>query len=65
MTTLNIELSDEQFAALQKLAREAQLPAQDMVQQTVAKWLDRQGGQFTAAADYVLKKNAELYRRLA
>ena len=65
MTTLTIELSEEQLATLRKLAGEAQLPPHEVVQQTVVQWLDRQGGEFAAAADYVLKKNAELYKRLA
>lgn len=65
MTTLTIELSDEQLATLRKLAGVAQLPPEKVVQQTVAQWLELQGGEFSAAADYVLKKNAELYKRLA
>jgi predicted transcriptional regulator len=65
MTALTIELSEEQLATLRRLARDAQLPPQEVVQQTVAQWLDRQGEEFSAAADYVLKKNAELYKRLA
>jgi hypothetical protein len=32
---------------------------------TIEDWLSSQKGDFTDAANYVLKKNAELYRRLA
>jgi antitoxin FitA len=65
MTTLTIEISDEQLATLRRLAGDAQLPPEEVVKQTVAQWLDLQGGEFSAAADYVLKKNVELYKRLA
>ena len=54
MTTLTIPLAEEQLRRLQELARAV-----------VEEWLSRPDANFARAAEYVLNKNRELYRRLA
>jgi hypothetical protein len=65
MTTITIPLSDERAAQLRLWAEEAGLPPEEFLRRRVEQLLDRPGEQFQQAADYVLQKNAELYRRLA
>jgi antitoxin FitA len=50
---------------LQQLARDNQVSPEDLLRVNIEDWLARHQYEFTQAADYVLKKNAELYRRLA
>ncbi len=59
MTTINIPVSDDNFAQLQRLAEKAGQTPEEFLQLRVEQIL------FEAAADYVLQKNAELYRKLA
>jgi antitoxin FitA len=65
VTTITIPLSDEHAQKLAELAREAQLAPEELLRVRVEEWLSRPGDSFARAADYVLRKNAELYRRLA
>jgi antitoxin FitA len=50
---------------LQQLARDSQVSPEDLVRANIEGWLGASNDEFTQAASYVLKKNAELYRRLA
>jgi predicted transcriptional regulator len=65
MTTISIPLSDERLKKLSDLAREAQVAPEEFLRTAVEEWLSRPKEDFARAADYVLRKNAELYRRLA
>lgn len=65
MTTVAVSLSDERLQKLRELAREASLPPEELLRAAVEEWLSRPKEDFTRAAEYVLRKNAELYRRLA
>ena len=60
-----IKLSPERASQLQELAREAGTSPEDLLQIQVESWLSQSEADFEEAARYVLKKNAELYRRLA
>jgi predicted transcriptional regulator len=63
MSTLTINLSDEQLAGLKQVATRLGVGLEDAASQVVDDFLKRQ--RFQEAADYVLRKNEELYRRLA
>ncbi|HEV2852930.1 MAG TPA: hypothetical protein VHC97_09020 [Thermoanaerobaculia bacterium] len=63
--TFTIKLSSERASKLQELAREAGTSPEDLLQTQVESWLSQPEAVFEEAARYVLKKNAELYRRLA
>jgi hypothetical protein len=65
MTTLTITLSDQSLNRLKELAGAANLTPEELVQARVEEWLGRPEDEFARAAAYVLRKNAELYRRLA
>ncbi len=65
MTALTIPLSDERAAQLRIWAEQAGLPPEEFLRRRVEQLLDRPDPQFQQAADYVLRQNAELYRRLA
>lgn len=65
MTTITIPLSDERLAQLRAWAEQAGLPPEEFLRRRVEQLLDRPDQQFRQAADQVLQKNAELYRRLA
>ena len=65
MTTITIPLSDERLAQLRTWAEQAGLPPEEFLRRRVEQLLDRPDQQFRQAAEHVLQKNAELYRRLA
>jgi antitoxin FitA len=65
MTSITIPLSDERVAQLRVWAEEAGLPPEEFLRRRVEQLLDRPDQQFQKAADHLLQKNAELYRRLA
>ncbi|AFZ49526.1 hypothetical protein [Dactylococcopsis salina] len=65
MTYITIDLSDSQFQKLQNLARVHGIATEVLLKASLEDWLNLQKGDFVNAADYVLEKNAELYRRLA
>lgn len=65
MTTFSIELPDDQAQRLRKLAVEAGVTPEELLGDGVREWLLQRHQDFAEAASYVLRKNAELYRRLA
>ncbi len=65
MASITIDLSDSQFQKLQNLARVHGIATEVLLKASLEDWLNLQKGDFINASDYVLVKNAELYRRLA
>jgi predicted transcriptional regulator len=65
MSTFTIELPEEQARRLRELAQEAGIPPERLLRAGLEEWLSRPNTKFAEAADYVLSKNRELYRRLA
>ncbi len=65
MASITIDLSDSQFQKLQNLARVHGIATEVLLKASLEDWLNLQKDDFENAADYVLTKNAELYRRLA
>ena len=60
-----IQLSSDRVSKLEELAKEAGTSPEDLLRAQVESWLAHPQADFLAAAGHVLKKNAELYRRLA
>ena len=60
-----IELNDQEAQALRETARRLHVSEADLASAAVRDLVARQSVDFQAAADQVLKKNQELYRRLA
>ena len=65
MRKLTIELSEEQAKVLSETAKRAGVAFEEMARELLADSLDHPRMSFQQAAEYVLKKNKELYRRLA
>ena len=65
MTTITIELPSERLQKLQEMALKFSVSMEELVRLSVEDMLTQPEEQFRKAAQYVLKKNAELYRRLA
>ena len=63
--TLNLDLDKEQAQRLQEVARRLQVSVSDLAKAAINDLIAKPEGDFEDAATRVLKKNAELYRRLA
>ena len=64
MTTITIPLANPRFAELTLRAELSGLTPEEYLQRLIEEVLDRPE-EFRAAADHILKKNAERHRRLA
>jgi len=65
MTTITIELPSERLQKLQEMASKFGVSMEELVRVSVEDMLTQPEEQFRNAAQYVIKKNAELYKRLA
>ena len=65
MTTIAIQLPDEKAKSLRKLAESSQVTLEELATAKVLSMLDEPSEDFRKAFQYVLKKNIDLYRRLA
>jgi antitoxin FitA len=65
MSTLTITLDDERLAELREIAARLNLKAEDLARAGIEELLAWPEESFRKAADYILHKNADLYRRLA
>jgi hypothetical protein len=65
VASITINISDEQLQKLQTLAQESGISLEDLLRARIEDWLSQPTSEFTQATNYVLKKNAELYRCLA
>lgn len=62
---LSIDLSPAQAERLRREAERLGLTPEDLARAAIADLLATPGEEFRAAAERVLRKNEELYRRLA
>ena len=65
MSAITIENSDERLRKLREVAARLGVSPEELVRASLDELLARPDDEFERAADYVLEKNAELYRRLA
>lgn len=65
MSSITIDLSPERLLELQKLAARLGVRPEELARLSVEELLAQPDEAFEDAADYVLGKNRELYRRLA
>ncbi|MGH7488147.1 MAG: DNA-binding protein [bacterium] len=65
MTSITFALSDDSAIKLEELAKTIGIAPAELLRASVEEWLAHSGADFAEAATCVLKKNAELYRRLA
>lgn len=65
MASITVNISDEQLRRLQELAQNSQISPEELLHTSIEDLLTCPKDDFTQASDYVLRKNAELYHRLA
>jgi len=65
MAAITIEISDARLEKLQQLAHQSGVSLEVLITGNVENWLGETEDGFAQSARYILKKNAELYRRLA
>jgi hypothetical protein len=65
VATITIPITEERLLKLKELAKEANVAPEDLVRASLEEWLRRPKDDFARAANYVVQKNIELYRRLA
>ncbi len=64
MTEITIPVNDELMNVMRKSAEQAQQPVEEVARRGLAAYFAREA-EFQKITDYLLQKNAELYRRLA
>jgi antitoxin FitA len=65
MNTITINLSDEEWSKLAEKAARVGISVEELVRTSVEELITRPNAAFERPADYVLKKDAELYERLS
>jgi len=65
MKTLEVQLSEQTASRLEEAAERLSVSPEELLLLSVEEKLAKLDAEFRDSSDYVLKKNAELYRRLA
>ena len=65
MVTYTISLSERQSQQLREIADQYHLDPEELVRASIEDLLTRPKNDFQIALEYVLKKNIDLYKRLA
>jgi hypothetical protein len=65
MKTLEVQLDESVATRLAEMASRLGLTPEELVRRTVSEQLARLEDDFVRAAEYVVGKNEELYRRLS
>jgi hypothetical protein len=65
MTTITITLPEDRLLKLKERATRLSVSPEELVRVSIEELLSRPDEAFQRAVNYVLEKNAELYRRLA
>lgn len=65
MSSITVALPEDRLVKLKELAKQLGVVPEELVQVSIEELLSRPETDFEQAVDYVLAKNAELYRRLA
>lgn len=65
MATITVDLPKERVRKLKELVAHYGVSPEELVRLSIEDMLEQPEGKFQKAVDYVLKKNDELYKRLA
>jgi len=65
MTTITVPISGEGMERLKEIASRVGVAPEELARAGLEDWLRQPSPDFLDAARYVLRKNEELYRRLA
>ncbi|UKP01501.1 DNA-binding protein [Nostoc sp. UHCC 0870] len=65
MAAITINITEQQLQKLQEFAQKLGMSTEELLSASVEDLLNYPQNEFNQAASYVLRKNAELYQRLA
>ena len=65
MVTITVTLSEDRLQKLQELAKQFRNAPEELLRVSMEELIARPQADFQKVVDYVLKKNKELYKRLA
>lgn len=65
MVTITVKISEGRFKALRELANYLKVSPEELARLHIENVVSQPDEAFKRASEYVLKKNAELYERLA
>ena len=65
MVTITVTLSEDRLQKLQNLAKQFNIPTEELLRVSFEELVARPHDDFQKALEYVLEKNKELYKRLA
>ncbi len=65
MTSITLDIPEERLTRLQERAESLGVTLEELVRQSIEALLGRPTPEVQQAIDYVVRKNTELYRRLA
>ena len=65
MSSITVALPEEHLVKLSEMAKRLGVVPEELVRVSIEELLSRPEADFEHAVDYVLNRNAELYRRLA
>ena len=65
MASITISLPEELLRRLEQTTQRLEIAPEELVRASIEDLLAQPDVEFNRAVEYVLKKNAELYRRLA
>ncbi len=65
MVTITVTISEERLQKLQNLAKQFNIPTEELLRVSLEELVARPQEDFQKALEYVLEKNKELYQRLA
>ena len=65
MVTITVTLSEDRLQKLEELATQFHIAPEELVRVSVEELIARPQPDFQKALDYILRKNKELYKRLA
>ena len=65
MNAVTLDFSDEQWAKLEKRAVALGVSVEELIRSSVEELITLPQDEFDQVTDFVIQKNAELYRRLS
>ncbi len=65
INSLTIQIPDKKLQQLQQLAKEKGITTEELIETKINEWLTHNAQEFSEVANYIVNKNAELYKRLA
>jgi len=65
INSLTIQIPDEKLQQLQQLAKEKGITTEEIIETKINEWLTHNSQELSEGSNYVVNKNAQLYKHLA